>query len=161
LEIHSGDCGPEFTALSAHVSASYGLCLFRTAEYLNWRYLRNPFLRHTIIAARQDGDLQGYAVIADEPDRSRAMIVDVFGRPDPETIDLLIRGALRVLRNHHVAVASLWLPDEHPWTPFLQGLGFRAREASAVVIHQLGVTVPPSTALNTGQWFLTNGDRDS
>ena len=60
--IHARSRGEEFTVLAQQQRGKFGLCLDRSAEYLNWRYISNPLARHEIVTARSKGRLVGYIV---------------------------------------------------------------------------------------------------
>lgn len=58
--------GPEFDRLWLSVSAAIPLICARDAGSLEWRFVRDPLTRHTILAARDSaGALRGYAVGCD------------------------------------------------------------------------------------------------
>ncbi len=42
VAVHEGPCGEEFSALAQLAGPSYGVCVVRSAEYLNWRYRETP-----------------------------------------------------------------------------------------------------------------------
>src|SRR5277367_3683438 len=55
-----GPWGEEFTRAAQEWSSSVGVCVARTAEYLNWRYREHPLQKYEMLTARQGSGLSGY-----------------------------------------------------------------------------------------------------
>jgi GNAT acetyltransferase-like protein len=152
-----GACGPEFSFLDLNWSEQSAVRLRRSAEYLNWRFLANPFQHHEIFTARSGGTLLAYAVVASQPDTPT--VVDLFGSGDRKVIETLLAGVTGQLRAQGAITLSITLLNTHPWAGFVRRLGFRPRESSPVVLY-----APDASAMSqlTGSpWLLTWGDRDS
>lgn len=157
LDLHSSRFGEEFSHLAERESASYGMCLKRSAAYLNWRYLDNPTASHEVVIARRQGRLMGYAVFT--CDGTGATLVDLFGSQERRVLAGLVRAASAVARHRGGASLSVSLPDSHPWVGLFRRLGFARREASPFVLR----TTPGSrvdTVIDSGL-LLMSGDRDS
>ncbi len=146
--------GDEFTALAQEVSAAHGVCVERSAEYLNWRFFAHPLRKHEMLTARRDGALRGYLLFTQQGEE--AEIVDLFGVEDMTMWRGLVGRALRLLRARGVVTLSAPVLASHPRAEMLQSLGFRVRESLPVVMR-----VPGAGASPGGQWFLMDGDRDS
>ena len=58
------ECGEEFSDLARRAGPTHGVCVERDADYLRWRYQRNPLVRAEFLALRRHGELLAYAVIA-------------------------------------------------------------------------------------------------
>jgi hypothetical protein len=152
-------CGEEFSQLARHIKGRYGVCVQRSAEYLNWRYFANPLRRYAMLTARRDGVLLAYAIFCQH--RTDAILVDLFGVDDPVVISSLVHRLLALLREGDIVTVSVPILASHPWVGPLQHLGFRARETSPVVIYALH-PLPSSCGVFEGiDWFLMYGDRDS
>jgi hypothetical protein len=157
LARHAGPFGEEFSRLAEAESASYGMCLQRSAAYLNWRYRENPTACYEIVTARHQGRLAGYAVFT--RDEVRAALIDLFGSQDPGVLSALVRAVSGIVRQGGGASLSVSLPDSHPWVGLFRRLGFARREASPFVLSAVsGSTV--DAAVKSGL-FLMSGDRDS
>jgi hypothetical protein len=156
---HPGRCGEEFTALARRVSRQYLVCVWRSADYLNWRYCDNPIQRHEIVTARLEGNLVAYVVIA--RDAYTATVVDLFGEAEPWSIGQLVRATVALLRRSGSASVNLWLRDSHPWLPTLARLGFRPRETAPVVVDAPAGSRWLPRVTDESNWFLSYGDRDS
>lgn len=158
LSLHSGLCGEEFSALARAVSASYGVCVERSAEYLNWRYLGHFANRYELLTARRTDTLVAYAVFTQDADN--AEIVDLFGVQEPAVLTDVISGVVALLRQRDVMTVSAPVLTSHPHVALLGSLGFHAREACPVMVYpQSGQRV---VGLGNGEpWFLMQGDRES
>lgn len=159
LSLHRGDCGAEFSALAREVGRGGGVCVLRSAEYLNWRFRDNPFQHHEILTAHRHGSLLGYAVIA--VGSGASAIVDLCGLPDPGIIRALANGASALLRARGASTASVSLLDSHPWVTLVTRLGFRPRDACPAVSYVPTSSVSRVRDLTPAAWLLTQGDRDS
>jgi len=155
----SGPCQEEFNALAAEVSGNYGVCVARTASYLNWRYLGHPFARFEMLIARRDGLLKNYLVMHQEGEDAR--IVDLFGIPDPTLLAGLILRAVELMRGHGAMTVSAPLLASHPWIPLFERLGFRERDSCPVIFYPRAPASQTEAADSGTRWFLMDGDRDS
>jgi hypothetical protein len=152
-----GLCNGEFTQLARSVGSRYGFCVERSAEYLNWRYLHHPLVRHEILTARRDGKLMGYVVFSHT--NVDAKIVDLFGFSDTAMWNALVARVVTLVRNRGVVTLSLPALSASPWTGLLQGWGFHPREAAPLVVYPHASAEAP--AEGPAHWFLTDGDRES
>ncbi|PYV44916.1 MAG: hypothetical protein DMG06_04435 [Acidobacteria bacterium] len=158
IGLHQGVCGEEFTSLAQEVGSRYGACVQRSADYLNWRYLAHPLYSYELVTARRAGTLQAYAAFS-ETDRD-AFLVDLFGI-DASIIRDLAGKLVDLLRQRGVVTLSAPMMDSHPWVGVLQDLGFRKREASPVVIYLPSSQLSKSVLVESANWSLVDGDRDS
>jgi hypothetical protein len=155
---HDGRCGEEFTQL-ARRAARDTACVARSADYLNWRYIRHPLHRHRLLTVRRDGGLLGYAVICEEGDEGH--LVDVCNAGVPAVDWALLRAVLRRFASRRVATAHASLWQHSGLATRLRRLGFWQRDRVPVVVF------PPSgSALGNGladpqAWHLAHGDRES
>ena len=157
LEILEGPCGEEFTELSRQDGQRGGLRTSRTAEFLNWRYLTHPSVKHEILTARKGGRLAGYAVLA--AGRDEFAIVDLCGLENG-VVTRLLAGATDHLRETGAPTVSLYAGEQHPWNGLFEAAGFRRRESGPTVFY-----APPSAEISEarirGCWYLMRGERDS
>ncbi len=155
VALHDGPCGDEFSAVASRQVATSGVRVQRSAEYLNWRYLENPFCRHEVMTARRAGTLVGYAVFHEQDGRT-ATVVDMLA-PDAPTVGDLVRGVAGLAWRRGLEAINVTLLGSHPWVRVLARAGFRAREASPVVVYASPVVAWPDRPA----WHLLCGDRDS
>jgi GNAT superfamily N-acetyltransferase len=158
ISLQKGECGEEFSALAQAVGRRYAACVQRSAEYLNWRYLADTRCDHEVLTAHRDGMLLAYVVFATHGEDTT--LVDLFGLEDHAVITSLVGSMVDLLRERGIVTVSAPVFESHPWLSLLQGLGFKTREASPVIVYG-----PPRSGANSstwkGQtWFLMHGDRD-
>ena len=158
LAVHTQPCGEEFTVLTQEHRGKFGLCLDRSAEYLNWRYISNPIARHEIVTARRNGRLVGYVVWTRGGED--ACIVDFLGEEDSGMARRLIVEIATLAQHSGIMTLSVSLNESHPWLSLFCEMGFRLRDSVPVMI------IPSKTFHHkidpklTG-WYLMHGDRDS
>jgi len=158
MSIQNGPCGDEFTALMHEQRGKQGICLQRSAEYLNWRYVNNPLTSYEVITARLHGKLKGYAVWTQAEED--ATVVDLFGENNPAIVKTLLAEVVVRLRNSGVMTVSLWLNESHPWLSLFSEMGFRVRDSVPLMIipsKTFARKIDPQLA----GWYLMQGDRDS
>ena len=160
LEISNqkGPCDEEFTALMHEQRGRLGICLQRSAEYLNWRYVDNPLVPYEVITARKHGSLKGYAVWTEAGED--ASIVDLFGDDQCGMMGRLVAEIAALARNRGVMTLSVSINESHPWRSLFCELGFRLRDSVPMVI------IPSKTFAGKIDphligWYLMQGDRDS
>jgi len=156
---HEKPCGVEFSQLAQQLRDRYGVCVQRSAEYLNWRYFANPLRHYEMLTARSNDVLVAYAIFG--RDHSDAILVDLFGVDDSMVIRSLVNTMLTLLREGGIITVSVPILESHPWVGPLQRLGFRARETSPVVIYAPHPLPSSCGAFGGTEWFLMYGDRDS
>jgi hypothetical protein len=153
VALHDGNCAIEFSEIAKALSRSYDICSNRSAEYLNWRYRQNPVHKYEIMTARCKGELLAYVIF--HQDTEDATVADLFGVNDQEIICALLHTLALLLRTRHVTTVNLTLNEYHPLIPYILRAGFKPREKSPYIIYG------SAFGRDRGQWFLTNGDRDS
>lgn len=152
-----GLCKEEFTHLAHSVGSRYGLCLERSAPYLNWRYLQHPLVHHELLVARQHGELKGYVVFSHTSEDAK--IVDLFGFGDTAMWTALVARVVSLTRDRGVVTLSIPALGATPWASQLKGWGFHPREAAPVVVYDPSNAERPAD--EASNWFLTDGDRES
>jgi hypothetical protein len=154
LSLQESPCGSEFTRLSEKIGSTVGICLQRSAEYLNWRYRQHPFRAHEIFALHRGDSLVGYAVVSQEDHHLN--LVDLFG--EEEAIPTLVRSAVSIAQQQKLETVTVGILAWHPWATILRNQGFHDREKYPVVICKHGQEDPRD---KSNCWFLMNGDRES
>jgi hypothetical protein len=150
---HQGACGEEFSILAREHRGRLGICLQRSAEYLNWRYVNNPLADYEFITARRRGKLKGYAVWTQAGED--ASVADLFGENDPATVKALLGEVIARLINRGVMTLSVWLNESHPWRSWYSEMRFRVRDSAPLA------TIAKGGDLKASRWCLMQGDRDS
>src|SRR5260370_4544872 len=96
ISAHTGPCGEEFSRLAHKVSSKYDMCVQRSAEYLNWRYLAHPNRHHEILKLDSKAELLAYVVFTRTA--ADASIVDLFGMDDADLLSTLLQALVNLLR---------------------------------------------------------------
>ena len=135
------ECGGEFTDLARLIADRHGVCVQRSAEYLNWRYLANTYCAYEIMTARGNGKLLGYAVIGQNG--KECIIADVFGIDSPAIIMRLVKEVVALCHARGVHAVSIPLAESHPWIGLFRGLGFCDRESKPMVLYAPKVDMLP------------------
>lgn len=157
IAIESSPCGEEFTHAGREWSPKLGICVARTAEYLNWRYREHPQQRYEIMSARAGGKLKGYLVFHMEG--QDCVIDDLVGENDTVDGALLTEASATARERGVYTLSAPWL-SSHRGGRLLEKCGFRPRESRPVVV----ITLPAMAALAPqaqNDWYLSRGDCES
>ena len=153
-----GKCGAEFSQLCEKIGDRHGACVKRSAAYLNWRYLDNPYCAYSLMTARRGGALAAYAVFGRGEDDG--VIADLFGEADGEILSGLLHRVVKNLRDQGVLTVSCELFESHPWLSWVEAAGFRPRETKPLIAYNLREKAATEPGGARG-WFMMHGDRDS
>ena len=156
--LHDSECGEEFSDLARQVGDRHGVCVQRSAEYLNWRYRGNTYCAYEIITARRSGKLLGYAVIGQTG--TDCIIADVFAIDSWATIRRLVEDVVTLCHARGVHTVSIPVLESHPWVSLFRRLGFRERESKPMVLYAPNNDILAKDLANR-RWFVMHGDRDS
>lgn len=126
-----------------------GVYLDRTADYLNWRYRRDPRGAASILEA-------GGAFLVFRRSSDQIGIVDLFGTDDAAILRELVLEVIEIGRAESMESVVCSISEQHPWVPILEELGFRVRDGVPFVVYARPGVLEEGTA-----WFLMSGDRDS
>ena len=157
IALHETAFGTEFTDLYRQSTERQIVAVERSAEYLSWRYLVNPFQRHEVLTARRAGRLAGYAVF--RQDDRMMTLVDVFAGGSAETVDELVRRAVVLAWDRGLEASSICVLESSPMIPGLKRAGFRERETNPIVVYASPKAGPDVN--DERSWLLFDGDRDS
>jgi len=158
LSVHREECTGEFSTLADEVADRLGICLVRSAEYLNWRYLGNPLVSCELLTARRHGTLKGYAVWMQKGED--AYVWDLFGEDEPELVESLLGAVIARVTERSVMTLSIWLNERHPWIYNCAEMGFQQRD-SIPIVYIPGLAGDSVADFRIKKWFLMQGDRDS
>ena len=153
VSAHQGLCGDEFTQLAQNVGRAAGVCLQRSADYLNWRYLDHPYRRHEIVTLRRSNCLLAYAVVREEDHNFD--LLDLFGHQDAVTE--LAREIIVIAADRRLNAVTVEVLASHPWIKMFRRLGFYRREKFPVVTHCSNGEIKEDDS----SWLLMKGDRES
>lgn len=98
----SAEVGPEFDALWQRIAPRFPIAFVHDAEFLRWRFLKDPSYPHRLMAARgAGGELLGWVDTVDTEfwGTAACFVMDLFCDPDrPEVIDALLAAVLEACR---------------------------------------------------------------
>ncbi len=156
---HEGVCGDEFSILFERARSFYPICLVRTSDYLNWRYISNPLENYDVWTYRREGVLKGY-VVALQKDEG-VQIVDFLSERSDEILKRLFLVISRYYRQEGVQSLDCCFPASHPFIKILKELHFIEREGNPVVVCGKQEWIAQINKTQDYLWWLTSGDRDS
>lgn len=157
--LHTEPFGAEFSRFASENRLTDGIVVRRDAEYLNWRYFRNPLYQHEVVVARCEGALVGYAIFFQSG--RDATLVDLFNPGDVNVLFGLVDWTVTYLRERGTLVLSVPIVESHPFAALLTSRGFKIRESSAVVIQNRSSLREEGKFQGRTRWLLMAGDRDS
>ncbi|HEY2921479.1 MAG TPA: hypothetical protein VGK77_21035 [Candidatus Binatia bacterium] len=159
FSLHQEEFGEEFDAIDSPSTNLHPIKGLRNAQYLNWRYLKNPLKQYCAITARRESGLIGYAIA--EADGPHAMLADLRTTDPENTIPGLLAHVEGFLRKMDVQNISAPLFEGCYLVPYLRRAGFHPRESAPVVAYAGAETKSSSGIHDPNNWFLLYGDRDS
>jgi hypothetical protein len=155
IALEGAPWGEEFTRAAREWSPRPGVCVLRTADYLNWRYRVHPTQSYEMLAARQSDKLRGYLIF--HMSGEDCSIDDLLAENDQVRSALLAEAtALARQRGVHTLSAP-WL-STNVGRRLLEQCGFGPRESSPVVLLALSQPLQGQVASPKDQWYLTGGD---
>jgi GNAT superfamily N-acetyltransferase len=153
-----GPWGEEFTQTAMEWSPRTGVCVARTAAYLNWRYREHPLQNYEMLTARLRSRLCGYLIYSANGDN--CTVDDLFAGEDAVRSAMLAE-VTRIARERGAHTVSVpWLAT-HPGRQLLEECGFRPRESSPVILLALPRVTPRQSGPAPEEWYLTHGDWES
>lgn len=159
FSLHIEAFGEEFSRFANENRNLDGIVVRHDAEYLNWRYLRNPTYRYEVVVARTKGALVGYAIFFQTG--GDATLVDLFSPGDVNILFGLLDWTVTYLRKRGVLVLSVPIVESHPFVGLLMNRGFMIRGSDAVVIQSGRSLRDEGEFQSKHRWLLMAGDRDS
>jgi hypothetical protein len=136
-------------SFSSGLENAGGVHVEKTADYLNWRYRRDPRGPGSFLEA--GGGFLGFRL-----DASQLGIVDMFGTDDTSVLQELVLEAIEIGRAEQASSVVVSISDRHPWKAVFEAVGFNARDSVPFVVYERPGVLEEGTP-----WFLMSGDRDS
>lgn len=141
----------------------YRIIQVRDREFLNWRFVRNPHRRYTILLAQRNATIVGYAILGEmivHGIRGGA-IVDILTYPDEEQIsEFLISQAIERFKKKGVGYVGCMMRRGSKHFRALKKQGFIVTpERVKFILHVNSdkFSAPPDAS---DKWFLTWADTD-
>src|SRR5208283_335035 len=130
--LHTGDFGPEFSALDKAVSSPGAVRIRRTAEDLNWCYRANPLQQFETLTARRNGELIAYVIISIT--HNDASVIDLFGRELEEVGPALLHNFVELLQPRRIETIRALVAEDARSTAVFRRAGFSHRAPAARVV---------------------------
>jgi hypothetical protein len=151
----------EFDALFERTAPQWGIVARRDAVRLSWRYLQRPGAPYRIAAARENGRLSGWAVLAQGRFEGRAatLLVDVLHDRAGRAGDALLAWAAEEARAHAPQPLIALLPEHAPEWLAWQRAGMRVAATRYSLVAR---SWRPSLAVEDlrERFWMTLGDTD-
>ncbi len=158
---HEKKFGGEFDDLFHRVPKRQAVLNVRDAEFLNWRFVRNPLVRDFQIYRCEAGNkLCGYAIIGIENNAARVLDYLVEGE-QKMTRALLVQlmRAMRAQRIPTLAVRGMYASEMVQEARAL-GFWFQDRKDAGVAVYAAKNAPFAQTVHDEKKWFMTQADRD-
>ena len=147
----------------------YDICIYRTSEYLNWRFIRRPDVEYKIISVNRGEKLVGYAVL-----RTRKLFTSKVGLIielvcDPEyynVFEMLIKHSLKEFKNLGVKWVLFFNFSNKNFEVLLRKNHF-FQFSLFQNIRKIPLVIKPISkdlkigSINLGNWYISLGDNDA
>lgn len=158
------ECGPEFDELWERARGGAGVTSVRSAEYLNWRFVKNPQYPFRLFAARSGGKLQGFVVlrVAEEEEARVGLVIDLFAAPGGAAAEALVAHAVRHFLEERADMIRAWTADGSEARGAFEKLGFMERdERRTLVAKTYEADLDGDFVADRSRWYFTFGDCDN
>ncbi len=146
----------EYAAFWGRVAGSAALIASRAPAYLEWRYLRHPLYRYTLLVLTERGELRGYAMT--RRDGGDLWVDDWLVSDERAGLALGQRLVERARRTNEAATLQTRTADTSAATIPWGRLGFMKRSDTQHVF--VAGRWQDEAATNAQAWRLTPGDKD-
>src|SRR5262249_39313417 len=133
IRVHETAFGEEFTSLDSRTVGMYSIRGFRTAEFLNWRYLKNPLSRYCVVSANRESTLVGYGVV--EVNETDWILTDLRAIEETKIVSGILAYIAQMLRMAGADRISAAVMEGSSLASLLRRAGFHARERRPVVAY--------------------------
>ena len=153
------DLDPRFERLWERVRTSHAVIGERTVSFLRWRFTERPGLPADVAALvdSETGALRAYAAVVEKV-KGVALVADFVGEDD-DALQALFRRLFVSLRERGFHQATTFFMGAPRIEQLLRDVGFSFRNAAKNVVLDTTRTEPE--LLDTGNWYLTDADRDN
>lgn len=155
--------GEDFDALARRLSEKFRRIVWREAEYLNWKYIRQPRMGYAVYRADRAGALHGYVVLRrNRTDRLvYGVIADLLADPDNRPVmSALMSTAIGWFRAAGVSFIRSYATDVR-YQRVLRRYGFFKRRS--YVRFMVAAKTGEAERIGTdslSDWFIMKGDAD-
>jgi len=141
------------------------IMIIRDAQYLNWRYMKNPAAQYTVYALRETkrGSIKGYIVLRTvQEDIRRGYIVDILvDEKGEDLMRLLVSRAIHHCYAEDADSVTCWMLEHTPVAPVLKRMGFEMRGTPHdLMICPYSEDTRAEYLIDVTKWYMTMGDSD-
>ena len=144
------------------------IALVRSAEFLNWRYFRNPLRGYRAVAFEEEDQLVAYAVVRcmEQFGLRGGMITDVVGRPGrDDAVQAVLAAAEEYFVKEEMDLSACLMHGDRRITRLLRRKGFllapkRSFKEWYFCVRVNSDSVRPDLAHDPDSWYVTFGDTD-
>ncbi|MGH8068323.1 MAG: GNAT family N-acetyltransferase [Candidatus Entotheonellia bacterium] len=161
VTFHQGQYGAEFDALAERLAGLRPIMGVRSANYLSWRYGRNPIWRHDTLCAWRGEQLVGYLIVRTvEPET--LSVVELLAVDDPEVWTGLAVELVALARSRGAVALTAEVLRGCVAATMFRKMGFLLREdgIGPVVYAQQGSELA-QVIYSIDNWWMVGGDRDA
>lgn len=144
------------------VADEFGVMVERTSQFLNWKYVQQPWLQYRIFLAMREGAISGYVILrrSGPSEGDFGIVADLLSSPcDKESITMLLVHALSWFEQEKVKV--VYSASSHP---VFQCCFIEQRFSKFKEVHPLFRNLDNSPELEKvyecGKWFFCRSDHD-
>lgn len=139
----------------------YDVIVVRDAQYLNWKFVRQPHMDYKKFTAERGGETKGYIVFrkGQSPERNIGIIADLYAaKGDKETLEALIASAVDFFGKSVELIECATTVEEYK-RAYLN-LGFVKIKEVVPMFYSKEDFPGEDIITKHGSWFLNRGDHD-
>jgi GNAT superfamily N-acetyltransferase len=154
-----------FDDLAERLMGKIGVCTFKSAAYLNWKYSDRPYKRDIILAFQDADRVRGFVVLSTTRDEGRTggVILELVADPDDRVAVLaLCRAAVRHFRLSGNAFVRCVMSDDRFGSALRSLLFLKSGDGKPVLLGNLNrVPEERDRLTDTQKWHVTLGETDA
>jgi len=144
------------------LSSRFRAAVQRTSDYLNWKYVLQPYMDYELFTAARAGRVCGYVILrrARPPESDSGVIADLLAPPEDTVV---IRSLLAFAVEHFKQLNATFVvaaTSVREYEDVMSALGFRPTGILTPLLFGGGDTSVGTTGRVSGGWLLGRGDHD-
>lgn len=146
----------------ASVADEFEIIVERTSQFLNWKYVQQPFLQYRKFLAFRNGAVSGYIILrrSDSLEGDFGIIADLLSSPsDTESINALLEHTLSWFYQQKVKI--VFAASSHPvFQRALTHFKFSKYKEVIPLFKNFDSSYELEQAYESGNWFFGRSDHD-
>jgi hypothetical protein len=142
-----------------NLTSEYKIKIFRTSEYLNWRYIENPLFDYNIFGYTSGAE--HYYVVTklfDNKGQNEIDLVEICLPPDIKLIQTFLSNIQSFYKESEVKKFNTWMPFKDKKHILFERLGFI--DTSPITYFGFRKFDPGLDISDPSDWFFSMGDSD-